>query len=266
MIAIFSDVHGNWPALRAVLQSADDLGCASAISLGDVAGYYPFINECCSALRGRSVVNLYGNHDHYLVSGMKCPRSKSANLCLDYQRATIAADHAAWLSRNPRRLTFDDCSLVHGGWVDEVDEYILRPSAAYFAPLSGRLFFSGHTHVQGQWKLGSKTYCNPGSVGQPREGDWRAAFATLDDGRIRLHRVSYDVEETIEHMRVLGFPEAFASNLRHGTRIGGGITEIIAREEQPATARRRSAGNTPRMKDPSGGDLGPRDLWPARTE
>jgi hypothetical protein len=80
-------------------------------------------------------------------------------------------------------------------------------------------------------------------VGQPRDGDWRAAFATLNDGRIRLHRVSYDVEETIEHMRVLGFPEAFASNLRHGTRIGGGITEIIAREEKPATARRRSAGN-----------------------
>ncbi|MBW0004887.1 MAG: metallophosphoesterase family protein [Hyphomicrobiales bacterium] len=230
MIAIFSDVHGNWPALRAVLQCIDDLGCASAISLGDVVGYYPFVNECCEALRSRSVVSLYGNHDHYLVSGAGCPRSKSASLCLAHQRATIADDHFGWLSENPRRLDFDDCSLVHGGWMDELEEYILRPSAAYFASLPQRLFFSGHTHVQGEWKLGSKTYCNPGSVGQPRDGDWRAAFATLAGGQIRLHRVEYEVEETIECMRALAFPDAFSANLRQGTRIGG-ETEGSCRSE-----------------------------------
>ena len=90
---------------------------------------------------------------------------------------------------------FVDCiSMVHGGWKNPIDEY-LDPSEGYFSELSGGLFASGHTHKQCIMDYGNKVYCNPGSVGQPRDGDNRAAFATFEDGKFLLHRVSYDFKE-----------------------------------------------------------------------
>src|SRR5437762_600828 len=76
MLAILADIHGNFPAMQAVLNRIDQLGCKRIISLGDVAGYYAQPNECIDALRARKILNLMGNHDHYLVTGSECPRSR----------------------------------------------------------------------------------------------------------------------------------------------------------------------------------------------
>ncbi len=82
MIAIISDIHGNYPAFEAVLNELDHIDCKKIISLGDVAGYYSMVNECISALSERNIPHLRGNHDHYLLPGHLAGRSRSAERCV----------------------------------------------------------------------------------------------------------------------------------------------------------------------------------------
>jgi predicted phosphodiesterase len=227
MIGLISDIHGNAAALRAVLAELDALGVAELMCLGDVAGYGPQVNECCAILRAREVPTLIGNHDDYLAFDRPCPRSPSANKCLDYQRTVIEPGHKAWLGANPtHRDIAPDIRMVHGGWNDPLEEYLVDLRPAYFAALDGKRFFSGHTHVQGHWQVGEKTYCNPGSVGQPRDGDPRAAFAILDGGRVSLHRVAYDIDEVADASRKAGYEDRLFMNLYAGARIGGAISMV----------------------------------------
>jgi predicted phosphodiesterase len=225
-IAVISDVHGNYPALEQVLRSIDAAGCTKIYSLGDVAGYYCLVNECIDALRGRGVVNLMGNHEHYLITDKPCPRSKSATACLDYQRRVLTAENLDWLRSSSLRLQAGDISMVHAGWNEPLEEYIDRLTPEYFADKSATYFFSGHTHVQALEAFGNKTYCNPGSVGQPRDGDPRAAWACLIDGIAHLERVEYDIDATASAMKAAGFDEYFYRDLYRGARIGGGISKF----------------------------------------
>jgi predicted phosphodiesterase len=225
MIGIISDVHGNHVALTAVLAELDELGVAEILCLGDIAGYYCQINECCDTLRERDVFCLAGNHDGYLVAGNGCPRSNSATRCLDYQQGVVTPSNLAWLATLPQRACKHDIDLVHGGWRDPLEEY-LKPSQDYFDALPGQYFASGHTHVQYLWTGDRKVYCNPGSVGQPRDGDPRAAFALWDGQEFSLRRVEYDVEAMQALMRDAGFEPYFYANLSNGSRIGGKIDRL----------------------------------------
>jgi putative phosphoesterase len=228
MLAILADIHGNYPALQAVLDRIDGLGCERVISLGDVAGYYAQPNECIQVLRERNILNLMGNHDSYLVTGASCPRSQSANDCLNYQRKVIAEDNLKWLARSPLSQILGEISMVHAGWSDPLDEYIVNPVENYFRDLPGTIFLSAHTHVPLVRTLGEKIYANPGSVGQPRDGDPRAAFAVLDGRRVGIKRVAYDIEATAQAMRDAGFSPYYYSNLFVGARIGAkSATQVL---------------------------------------
>ena len=90
MIAVISDIHGNYEALEAVLKEIDKLKVSKIYCLGDVVGYYSQVNECCDILRERGIECLMGNHDWYMSSGSFCPRSQSVNDCLAYQRKIIS--------------------------------------------------------------------------------------------------------------------------------------------------------------------------------
>lgn len=226
MLAIIADIHGNLPALEAVLADIDRRGGMRIVSLGDVGGYYSQVNECIALLRSRQVLNIMGNHDFYLVSGENCPRSTSANLCLDYQRRILLPESLVYLQSSSSQLKEDDMHFVHGGWHDPREEYLTQLSHAYFANFSGRFFFSGHTHVQCLADFDAKVYCNPGSVGQPRDGDPRAAYAILNNDRIELHRVAYEVDRTAEEMTRAGFDTYYYRNLFTGEKIGGGVAHI----------------------------------------
>lgn len=226
MLAIISDVHGNYPALKAVMDEIDHLECEHIVSLGDVAGYYCMINECIDLMRRRNTVKLMGNHDDYLVRNTPCPRSNSANKCLDYQRLIITSENLQWLADAVESVKLNNISMVHAGWNDSLDEYLYELSVEYFADKQEKYFFSGHTHVQMVAELGDKTYCNPGSVGQPRDGDWRAAFAVLHNEQVYLKRVEYDVDFIATTMKNAGFDSYYYSNLYEGTRIGGQISQI----------------------------------------
>jgi len=212
-----SDIHGNFEALTAVLAELDRLGVTRIYCAGDVAGYYSQVNECCQELRSRRIPTVMGNHDWYLAGKGYCLRSRSVNDCIAYQKRVITRENLDWLKALPVQLEIDDVHMVHGGWGDPLDEY-LKPSAEYFERLEGRCFVSGHTHVQTVRKFGDKVYCNPGSVGQPRDGDPRAAFAVHDGRDFELHRVSYDMQKVFHLMEAAGFNDYYYGGLKTGSR------------------------------------------------
>lgn len=227
MKAIISDIHGNLPALKAVLGRIDEIGCDTILSLGDVVGYYAQPGECIDLLKARGITNILGNHDHYIVSGEGCPRSKLVSKITEYQRGILSAEQVAWLATSlPYLIDGTDC-FIHGGWQDPVDQYLYAIGDADFPPGIARMF-AGHTHVQALIEVSGKIFCNPGSVGQPRDGDPRAAFAILSSDAITLHRVAYDIDETARAMRAAGFPDRCSDNLYLGAQIGGRIDKIVA--------------------------------------
>jgi putative phosphoesterase len=215
--AFISDIHGNYEALKAVLQHIDALEVDRIVCAGDIAGYYSQINACCDTLRQRNIPAVMGNHDWYLGQDGHCLRSRSVNDCLVYQRSVITPDNKAWLAQLPLQWRMDDIRVVHGGWSDPIDEY-LKPTPEYFAPLSCRYFVSGHTHMPTICDYGDKIYCNPGSVGQPRDGDPRAAFAILEDDHFSLHRVNYDLQKVCDLMQAAGFNDYYYGGLFAGAR------------------------------------------------
>ncbi|MCK1394729.1 metallophosphoesterase family protein [Bradyrhizobium sp. 1] len=219
-IAFISDIHGNFEALTAVLAELDRMRVTEIVCVGDVVGYYSQVNECCDELKRRGVRSLLGNHDWYLGFGGFCVRSKSVNDCLAYQRKKITSENLNWLRTFGVHMQVGDAQIVHGGWSDPIDEYLREPDEAYFAPLPGRIFVSGHTHVQSLHHFAGQTYCNPGSVGQPRDGDPRAAFATFDGKSFELHRVEYNMRKVFELMEAAGFNDYYYGGLKTGaTRL-----------------------------------------------
>jgi len=180
-------------------------------------------------LRDVQARNIIGNHDRYIIDGTECPRSRSANACLAYQKRVITEANRAWLAASVATIETDEASFVHGGWRDPEDEYLYTINADYFAPLDARYFFCGHTHVQCHVRFKNrKVFTNPGSVGQPRDGDPRAAYALFDEtsGEVILRRVTYEIDRVATKMQSLGFDAYFYENLYRGSRIGGRVDAI----------------------------------------
>ncbi len=216
-IGIISDIHGNFEALKEVLALLDGMNISEIYCLGDVVGYYSQVNECCDELQKRNIPCLMGNHDWYVAGGGFCPRSRSVNDCLVYQRKVITKENIDWLRTFPVQREVGKIRMVHGGWSDPIDEY-LEPSEEYFSKIEGTVFVSGHNHIQTLQKYNSgKTYCNPGSVGMPRDNDPRAAFAVYD-GEFKLHRVEYDVYKVFDLMDKAGFSDYYYGCLLTGGR------------------------------------------------
>jgi putative phosphoesterase len=216
-IGIISDIHGNYEALTAVLAELDKRSVSEIYCLGDVVGYYSQVNECCEELRVRKIPCIMGNHDWYVAGGGFCPRSKSVNDCLVYQRKVITEENIDWLRSFPVQRFVGNIHMVHGGWTDPIDEYLLDPNAEYFSKINGEVFMSGHTHIQSLYHFDGKVYCNPGSVGQPRDNDPRAAFAIYDGG-ISLHRVEYKMEKVFDLMDQAGYSDYYYGCLFTGAR------------------------------------------------
>lgn len=216
MIALISDIHGNFVALKEVLSAIDQLSITEIYCLGDIVGYYSQVNECCEELQKRKVKCILGNHDWYMISDTNCPRSNSVNDCLMYQRGIITPQNLQWLASFPLYRKINNLSLVHGGWKNPIDEYV-NPTEEYFDLIPNQYFASGHTHKQVLKSFDKKIYCNPGSVGQPRDGNYKAAFATFDGEKFELFRVDYNVDEVCQLMKQAGFSEYYYNRLKVGS-------------------------------------------------
>lgn len=220
MIAIISDVHGNYPALKMVLDELDRVGCEKIISLGDVTGYYCMINECIDEFRFREITNLMGNHEQYLLGYRKCTRSNTVSKCIEYQKKVITKQNLEYLKMSPMTIDNEIISARHGGWKDPIDEYIKEFDFDIASRFKSTLFCSGHTHIQQLAYENKAVYFNPGSVGQPRDRNSSAAFALINENYVTLHRVSYDIKWIANEMEALGFEEKVYKCLFRGTKIG----------------------------------------------
>lgn len=225
MIAILSDIHGNLAALEAVITDAKARGCTRFISLGDIAGYGPQPGECINVLQALSAVNILGNHDSYIIRNENCPRSRVVSQLIEFQRSILNGQQVAWLRKSLSELREGGLFFVHGGPDDPCDQYLYTITKGMI-PQRVRWLFSGHTHVQLIVDYDTCGYCNPGSVGQPRDGDPRAAYAVMSKNKIVLHRVDYDIDRTVEAMKAFGFESFLYENLYRGTQIGGRVDEI----------------------------------------
>ncbi|MGH2996076.1 MAG: metallophosphoesterase family protein [Gaiellaceae bacterium] len=236
-VAVLSDVHGNLHALEAVLsalvaESPDQVWC-----LGDLVGYGPRPNECCSLVRDRADVCLIGNHDLAVLGRLDLEDFQpDAVASARWSMELLQPEARSYLESLAPRGEREGVGLYHASPRDPIWEYVLSPAVAWAAIAAApeRLVLVGHSHValrftsegdlglapdgtelelaEGRWLL------NPGSVGQPRDGDPRAAWLLLDlgGGRASFRRVPYEVERTQEEIREAGLPEALAVRLAHG--------------------------------------------------
>jgi predicted phosphodiesterase len=238
-VAVISDVHANYHALEAVLQEIDAEGVDSIWCLGDTVGYGPRPNECCDAVRSRSAHSLVGNHDLVVLGKLSIDDfNGDAGEAAIWTSEALTPESRAFLGELRPSGDVAGVDLFHASARDPVWEYVLTEEAARGTfELSGApLVLVGHSHValalseQGdrvtggvapagsEVELAGRWLLNPGSVGQPRDGDPRAAWLLLDfDRRFAAYRrVPYSIERTQAEMRALGLPEPLAARLERG--------------------------------------------------
>ena len=241
-ILVLSDLHANATALSSALDSVAGRWDAS-VCLGDVVGYGPDPHEVVARLREMGTQTIRGNHDKAVAGLMDTsdfnPVAKAA---VDWTRSRLTSEELSWLSALPQGpMTTDGIVLVHGAFQDE-DEYVFTPAQALDGLLdsSSPVTFFGHTHHQGGFSYqdsnlevlqirprASEAFCalrveaprryllNPGSIGQPRDGDPRAGFAIadLDHQTVEFWRVAYDVTSVQDRMRAAKLPEPLVQRL-----------------------------------------------------
>jgi diadenosine tetraphosphatase ApaH/serine/threonine PP2A family protein phosphatase len=239
--AVISDIHGNLPALEAVLPQIDAERPDVIWCLGDLVGYGPWPNEVTAVVRERADLCLVGNHDLVALDaeGVDVEEfNPDAAATALWTRRELSAETRAFLESLSSRAAADDVELYHASPRDPVWEYVLTTEAALAAleATSAPVVLVGHSHValaisfdgdelEGglapagtEIELGARWLLNPGAVGQPRDGDPKAAWLMLDleRRRARFERVEYDVARIQEEIRARGLPPALADRLAHG--------------------------------------------------
>lgn len=226
--AVISDIHANLEALTAVLESIDSLGIEEVCCLGDIVGYGPDPAACLDLVRERCAKIVCGNHDEAVLKG-PWGFSALARDAMEWTRRRLrpgvlrVGSRSRWgfLTRLPPTLHHHGYLLAHGSPRQPTSEYVLPHHVAWPQPgMFEEIFdsfdsvcFVGHTHVAGVFdetprfrpqaeidgpfrSEGSKLLINVGSVGQPRDKDWRACYVTTRDGTFEFHRVEYPLEIT----------------------------------------------------------------------
>jgi len=223
-ILVISDLHANWPALEAVLgaEPFDRL-----VVVGDLVSYGPHPREVVVWVRDHATATVRGNHDDALANGRDCrcaPTSKPlAEATRAVHRRLLQPEETQFLGSLPHtaslRAADQTFFAVHASPRDHLYRYTLTPQAPEkhirreVAGLRADYVLLGHTHLPMIRRLGRRTVINPGSVGQPRDGDPRASYAVIEDGDVVLKRIAYDVERTIRDLRALPLPAEIADGL-----------------------------------------------------
>jgi diadenosine tetraphosphatase ApaH/serine/threonine PP2A family protein phosphatase len=242
--AVLSDIHSNRHALEAVLADVEETAVDEIWCLGDMVGYGAEPDACTALVRERCSTCLVGNHDLALLGAIDISTfSETAAAAVEWTRGNVGAETLEFLAGLDPTATLGDVGLFHASPRDPVWEYVLSTDQAEagFEALEERVGLIGHSHIalffvrlpgmrpgyaqgaqatagfeatieEGEWLL------NPGSVGQPRDGDPRAAWLELDTDSwtATFHRVAYDVAGAAAAIREAGLPAALADRLEVG--------------------------------------------------
>jgi predicted phosphodiesterase len=247
-IALFSDVHANLPALEAVLEDlARRDGVSATYHLGDLVGYAPWPNETVARIRQEGIPGVAGNYDSTTATRAPhcgCRSENPAQEALAHASYAWTQDHLSdesrrWLGALPFRMDIrpqgghqaaPTLMLMHGSptlntlyWTqDRSDEFCLR-MAERCAARPGDLLAFGHTHQPWAREIGGIQFVNTGSVGKPKDGDWRAGYVLLDPPSapgarwgIEFVRVEYNLRRAVEGIRASTLPDEFAELLLRG--------------------------------------------------
>ncbi|HSE28064.1 MAG TPA: metallophosphoesterase family protein [Gemmatimonadales bacterium] len=243
-IALLPDIHANLPALEAVLADAEREGAEATYHLGDLVGYAPWPNEVVALLRARGIGGVAGNYDStvatdYAHCGCKYEDPRQEELSHEsyaWTRAHVSAATRAHLAALPFRLDLMATGghlagprvvLVHGTptlntlyWTEDRSDDFCRKMAAHAGVRPGDLIAFGHTHRPWHRAVDGVQFLNAGSVGRPKDGDWRACYTLVElttAGISARHvRVEYDVARAAAAIRGSGLPGDFAQHLERG--------------------------------------------------
>jgi len=227
-ILLVADIHSNWPALQAIQEQYDVCFC-----LGDIVDYALEPEPCIDWVRDNAQITVRGNHDHAVAQNVVVTGRNGfkylSGVTRGLNRERISSERMRFLAALPvtRSLTIADTRflLVHATPRDPLDEYA-RPDVEFWTRrlqnIESDVVCVGHTHQPYALQVGEKLVINPGSVGQPRDGDPRAAYAIIDDNRVELRRVEYPVEATILIIQESILPDMAKDMLREVLRTGRG--------------------------------------------
>ncbi|MEA2381916.1 MAG: hypothetical protein QOH72_1887 [Solirubrobacteraceae bacterium] len=241
LVAITSDIHGNRHAFEAVLADIASSGARELWCLGDIVGYGADPNDCCALTRENAAVCLAGNHDLAVTGALALDEfSHGAALAARWTQEVLADDHVDWLRSLEPQGEADGIGLYHASPRDPVWEYVLSTLLAELCldVAEQRVCLVGHSHValsfvrpEGEAATGDtrrggdaldlsggEWLVNPGSVGQPRDGDPRAAWLLLDtdDWRAEWRRTEYDIAGAAAAIRAARLPDSLAERLEYG--------------------------------------------------
>jgi len=236
--AIFSDLHANLEATEAVLQDANEKECTHFVCLGDLVGYNANPHECVEIVRQLDCPTVKGNHDEQACLGESSRDFNDlAEKAINWTRAHLTEQDKQWLAELRMTRQVRDFTIVHAT-LDTPAEwgYVFKnlDAVASFTYQHTTVCFFGHTHVAGAFvrdegvkrvltphltiEPGKKYFINTGSVGQPRDGDWRAAYCVYDTERnvVEQRRVKYDLATAQNKIIKAGLPRLLAERLELG--------------------------------------------------
>ena len=236
-IAVITDIHANLPALEAALATIDEMGVNALYCGGDLVGYGPRPNEVCALIEARGIPTIYGNYDYAIARDLEdcgCAYVTPRDRELGERSIGWTLAHTDGRSRAfMRDLSFDlrfamrdqRVRLVHGS-PRKVNEYLFeeKPASLYerlAAQAEAEVLVFGHTHKPWINEFGGVLFVNCGSVGKPKDGDPRGAFAVLEltDAGVAasIERVPYDARAVADELQAAGLPEEYAGQLLSGT-------------------------------------------------
>jgi putative phosphoesterase len=220
---VFSDIHSNLEALEAVLEALKKEKVDRYLCAGDIVGYAANPRECLKIVKDLDCPTVCGNHDR-AVTGMLdySGFNDAVRAAVEWTKVNLNDWEKNYLRSLPLVYEEGNITMVHGS-LDKPEEfeYVLNEEVAVRTVklCKTKICFIGHTHQPFEYYRGMKLLVNDGSVGQPRDGDPRAAYCIFDSetGQVRIKKVEYDIRSAADKIVAAGLPEYFAARLTEGT-------------------------------------------------
>ena len=220
---LISDIHSNAPALQAVLEDLKLHDIDGILCAGDIVGYYPFPNETIDMMKSVNATSIQGNHDRSVLRVDSSKMNPQAADAVLWTASTLTDDSRRYLQSlsMTKTLHSDDVSIsIHHGSPRDPLEYVYeeRASEDLLRLADCSILMLGHTHIPYAKKFNNGMVVNPGSVGQPRDGDPRASYSILDTEKktIDNYRIDYDLDLLERRFRLTKLPNWLIERLRRG--------------------------------------------------